>query len=169
MPCACQLPPEVYPDASEWGPLLWSVLHFVGERAGTTAFPLYYEDERRSLISFFKAVGKTIPCPSCKDHYESYLKEHRADIDLKDMPYASIGPYVKRWFWELHNWVNESYGKPLFDYDQLTPAYRSIPIRQVLRTLDTPLTRAIRVRGGGATAYRDFLRITNTLLSYYGV
>jgi hypothetical protein len=169
MPCACQLPPELYPDSSEWGPPLWTVLHALAERAGRGPFPMYHEDERRSLISLFKAIGKMIPCPSCKDHYDSYLRENPTDKDLKDLPYEDIHTYVKRWFWELHNWVNESYNKPLFDYDQLTPVYGRTNIRQTLKDLDTPMTRAIRVRGANLLAYKEFLRVVSILLSYYGV
>lgn len=169
MPCACQLPPEIYPDASEWGPLLWRILHGIGERAGTTPFPMYYEDERRALISLFKAISKTIPCPSCKDHFDSYLRENPVEERLKVMPYAEIGPFVKRWFWELHNWVNESYGKPQFPYEDLTPTFKGVNFRQTLRDLDVPMKRAIRLRSGQFFGYNEFVRWVQTLLSLYGI
>jgi hypothetical protein len=168
MPCACQLPPEIYPDASEWGPILWSIVHGLAERAGRGAIPMFAEDERRRLIILFKALGKTIPCPSCKDHYDSYLREHPTDVDLKDMPYTNIGEYVRRWFWELHNWVNESYGKPVFPYESLAAAYGGVNIRTLLKQLDLPMKRAIRLRSGQFLGYTEFVNTTLTLLSLYG-
>ena len=165
MPCACLLPPEVYPDASEWGPLLWTVLHALAEKAGKTSIPLYREDERRAWLHLFPALGKTIPCPSCKDHFDSYLRENPVDVDLKTMVYEQIGPYVKRWFWELHNWVNESYHKPTFAYEDLAAAYGRVNIRDVLKRLDIPMRRAIRVRSGQLFGYTDFLKWVSMLLS----
>lgn len=169
MPCACLLPPEIYPDASEWGPLLWSVLHGLAERSGHAIFPQYYGDERHALVKIFTSLEKVIPCPSCKEHYEVYLREHPVDKAIKDMPYSHLNEYVKRWFWELHNWVNYSLNRPEFPYDQLTPAYKNINLRATLKTLDVPMRRAIRVRSGQLMAYTEFTKQVGILLSLYGL
>jgi hypothetical protein len=169
MPCACQLPPEIYPDAAEWGPLLWNLLHGVAERVGSVQFPLYRADERRALLGIFQSLSKTIPCPSCKDHYDSYLREHPVDADLKNKPYEELGPYVQRWFWELHNWVNESYKKPVFPFENLRAAYGGVNLRRGMAELDAPMQRAIRIRSGQLLAYTEFRKWLLLLLSYYGV
>lgn len=169
MPCACLLPPEIYPDTVEWGPILWSILHGIAERVGRVVTPLYREDERRALINLFKALGKTIPCPSCKEHFDVYLREHPVEQTMKTMPYNDIPLYVKTWFWELHNWVNESYKKPLFHFEDLTPTFQGIPIRQKLKELDIPMRKAIRLRAGQLFGYTDFVRYVTLLLSLYGI
>ena len=92
MPCACQLPPEIYPDASEWGPLLWSIIHGLAERVGSSVTDRYIPDERRTLEKLFKALEKTIPCPSCKEHYEVYLKEHPVEKFIKETPSNLLKP-----------------------------------------------------------------------------
>ena len=62
MPCACQLPPEIYPDAAEWGPILWNILHGTAERVGTAIVKLYQNDERYDgLMRYFFIGIKTIP------------------------------------------------------------------------------------------------------------
>ena len=167
MPCACLLPPEIYPDASEWGPHLWTILHGIAEKAGTPLFPQYYADERRTLIKLFHALGKMIPCPSCKEHFEVYLREHPVDRDLKELPQHEVKNYVRVWFWELHNWVNESLSRPEFPFDQLTPSYGGININTSLKSLDIPMRRAIRVRSGQLLAYTEFLKQVKLLLSVY--
>ena len=162
------LPPEIYPDASEWGPLLWNILHGIAEKVGSCPFPLYYGDERRALVKIFKLLEKVIPCPSCKEHYEVYLREHPVDKPvLQDLPYHELKGYTKKWFWELHNWVNQSLQRPLFPYDQLTPTYATIDIRKNMKDLDTPMKRAIRVRSGQLISYNEFLKQVNILLSVY--
>ena len=169
MPCACQLPPEIYPDASEWGPILWSILHGLAERVGSTPFAQYQADERRALVRIMKSLVKVIPCPSCKEHYEVYLKEHPVDRTIMDIPYGELKTYVKTWFWELHNWVNESLGRPLFAYDDLTPTYKSVPLRQRMKDLDTPMKKAIRIRAGQLLGYTEFTNQCMILYSICGI
>lgn len=169
MPCACNLPPEIYPDASEWGPILWTILHGIAERVGSTPFPQYQNDERRALIKVMKTLEKVIPCPSCKEHYEVYLKEHPVDKAIMDTPYQDLNRYVKTWFWELHNWVNESLGRPLFPYDQLTPAYKSVNLRAQMKLLDPPMRKAIRIRAGQLFGYTEFIKQTLILFSIWGL
>jgi len=170
MPCACQLPPEIYPDAIEWGPVLWNILHGIAERTGSTAFPLYRDDERRALIRMMKALVKVIPCPSCKEHYEVYLKQHPVDKTIMETPYGEpLKTYVKKWFWELHNWVNESLERPMFLYDDLTPTYKDIRLRQQLAMLDVPMKKAIRIRAGQLLGYTEFIKQCLILFSIYGI
>jgi hypothetical protein len=169
MPCACQLPPEIYPDASEWGPILWSILHGIAERVGSSVFPQYENDERRALIRLMKSLVKVIPCPSCKEHYEVYLKEHPVEKTLLDIPYRDMKEYFKKWFWELHNWVNESLGRSLFPYNDLTAAYKSIPLRQRIKDLDIPMKKAIRLRAGQLLGYTEFTNQCIVLFSIFGI
>jgi hypothetical protein len=169
MPCSCQLPVEHYPDGEEWGPILWKILHGIAERVGTIGVPLYEGDERRALIKWIHAVAKMIPCPSCKEHYEVYLKEHPVDeAILKVIPLSELRTYVKTWFWELHNWVNESLKKPIFPYEDLTETYKGTRIRAAMNGLDVPMTKAIRIRGGQLLGYTEFRKYCKILLALYG-
>jgi len=169
MPCACQLPPEIYPDASEWGPILWSILHGLAERVGSSPFPQFEGDERRAVIRIMNSLVKVIPCPSCKEHYEVYLKEHPVDKTIKDISYKELKKYIKTWFWELHNWVNESLKRPFFAYDDLTTAYKSIPLRQRMKDLDIPMKKAIRIRSGQLLGYTEFTNQCMILFSICGI
>jgi hypothetical protein len=169
MPCACQLPPEIYPDAAEWGPILWSILHGIGERVGSTPFPQYQGDERRALIRMMKSLEKVIPCPSCKEHYEVYLKEHPVDRSIMEISYGDLKAYVKTWFWELHNWVNESLNRPAFPYDQLTPTYKSVALRAQMKLLDAPISKAIRIRAGQLLGYKEFQNQSLIIFSIWGL
>lgn len=116
-----------------------------------------------------KTLEKVIPCPSCKEHYEVYLKEHPVDKAIMDTPYGELKKYVKTWFWELHNWVNESLGRPLFPYDDLTPAYKSINLRQRMKDLDPLIRKAIRIRAGQLLGYTEFVKQATILFSIMGL
>lgn len=169
MPCACMLPFENAPDATVWGPILWSILHGIGERVGSIPTPLFDPDERRGLNKLMKTTAKMIPCPSCKEHYEVYLKEHPVDEPLKSLPSSELRAYVRGWYWELHNWVNESNKKPLFLLDDVRPMYKDTPIRTKLQELKVPMMKAIQIRGAQMLGYQEFQNAVSTLLSLYGV
>jgi hypothetical protein len=83
--------------------------------------------------------------------------------------HAELKEYVKRWFWELHNWVNESLSRPLYPYDSLAGQYSRLNIRAALVSLDVPMKRAIRVRSGQLLSYIEFVKQVNILLSIYGI
>ena len=163
------LPPEIYPDASEWGPILWRILHGIAERSGRVLSVLSQGDERRALIRIMNSLVKVIPCPSCKEHYEVYLKEHPVNKAIMDTPYRDLQAYMKKWFWELHNWVNESLSRPLFPYEDLSAAYASVPLRQEMRALDVPIQRAIRLRAGQLLGYKEFTSQSMILFSIFGL
>jgi hypothetical protein len=116
-----------------------------------------------------KFLEKVIPCPSCREHYEVYLREHPLEKPLKELSHSELNHYIKTWFWELHNWVNESLQRPIYEYADLTPQYRNTNIRSTLKTLDVPMMRAIRVQSGQLLAYKEFVKQVNILLSIYGV
>ena len=141
----------------------------MAERVGFTPFPQFQGDERRALIRIFKSLVKVIPCPSCKEHYEVYLKEHPVDKTILVIPYGELNTYVKTWFWELHNWVNESLGRPLFPFADLTAAYKSVLLRQRMKELDGPINKAIRLRAGQLLGYKEFVNQTTILFSILGI
>lgn len=169
MPCACQLPFENYPEAGVWGPILWDILHGFAERVGSCPFPMYQADERRAIISWMKSVAKMIPCPSCKEHYTVYLSQNPPDKFVQDLPYGNLKAYVRVWFWELHNWVNESKGIPLYQLYDVEGRYRSIPLRERLRQLKEPMEKAIRISGNQLIGYQEFQTNCTKLLSIYGI
>lgn len=169
MPCACRVPWETYPEASVWGPIVWKILHGVAERVGSTSFSLYHADERRLLISLFKSLGKMIPCPTCKEHYAAYTKENDFEAPIKTLSYWDLNEYVRRYVWDLHNWVNQSNNKPEFPFDQLTPIYKGTNIRAAIKELRQPLELAIQLSGNQILAYQEFSKHLTMLLSLYGV
>lgn len=168
MPCSCKLPIETYPDATDWGPLLWAALHGAAEHAGRPVAPLYIEDERRYWLTFFKLSGEIIPCKTCKEHYQAYLAEHPVDA-LQTMPFDSIRDWLRTWFWDIHEWVNGQLGKPSFPKDELTSTYARLDLRLNLRKLEQPMTKAINLSGVSFRRWIEWKNRYIMLLSIFGV
>ena len=168
MPCPCNLPAEFYPGSDEWGPLLWKLLHGIAEHAGQLMTPSYAEQERIAWLAFFRLTAEIIPCHVCKEHFRIYLKEHPVD-QLKRMPTTQLKPYIRHWFWEVHEWVNMTLGKPGFPEADLEGAYAKVQLRGVLTSLDEPMNRAIRLTGNNIKKYSEWKGKYHTLLGIYGL
>lgn len=168
MPCACQLPFELYPDAAEWGPILWTLLHGLAERSGKPVVPMYAEDERRAWLHFFKQTGEIIPCPACKEHYNKYLEHHPIDA-LKTLPLSKLNDWVRTWFWEVHEWVNDTLGKPPFPKSDLTAKYGTVNLRKYFPTLEKPMSLAIMLSGHQNKKFMEWKGRYMMLLSILGL
>lgn len=168
MSCPCKLPLELYPEAAEWGPLLWTILHAAAQRAGKPLTPVFAEDERRAWIVFFKLTGEIIPCHICKEHFRLYLKEYPVD-GLKTMPLSQIGPWIQTWFWEVHEWVNMTLEKPSYPKDGLGGAYGNVDIRTYIKRLEAPLKRAITLSGNQYIKFYEWKSKLITMLSIWGI
>jgi len=169
MPCNCKIPYKTYPEAKEWGPVLWTLLHGIAERVGTCLVPAFQADERRALANLFVKVGQMIPCPSCKEHYEVFLKENPVTTPIKTLPYAELRPFVRDWFWRLHHMVNESKGIESPPLESLSSQYGNANLRMAIAQLKEPMQRAIKIAGKMFIAYHELNAVLRTLLSIYGV
>jgi hypothetical protein len=168
MSCPCNLPMELYPEASEWGPLLWTVLHALAEKAGKPIHPMYAEDERRAWIVLFKLTGEIIPCHICKEHFQIYLKEHPVD-QLKNISQTEIYNWITTWFWEVHEWVNMTLHKPAFPKTSLSSTYSSTNIRIYIKRLEDPLKRAIMLSGNQYIKFTEWKAKVLYMLSVFGI
>jgi len=152
----------------EWGPLLWKLLHGLAEKSGKPITSQYAEEERHIWLTFFKHTGDIIPCNACKEHYDIYLREHPVDV-LKHMKLHDIHNWIRRWFWELHEWVNDTYKKPSFSFDDLSSMYGSINLRVTLKQFEMPMKKAIQISGYNNKKFVDWKSKYIRLLSLYGI
>jgi hypothetical protein len=85
------------------------------------------------------------------------------------MPIHQIAPWIKHWFWEVHEWVNMTLSKPSFPEEKLAETYGSMVLRPRLRGLDIPMDRAIRVSGNQLKKYTEWKNKYIKLLSILGL
>lgn len=96
-----------------WGPALWRFLH-----ASSFAFPEEPDALRRAqMLEFLRSVGRVLPCQTCREHYQEYLREH-----LNEQTTASREALVA-WMVELHNSVNRRTGKREWSVEQVRRLY----------------------------------------------
>jgi len=143
MPCACQVPVPSYPETADWGPILWSILHGLAEKAGNGYIKA---DEIREWQKFIKTTGDMLPCDHCKAHYHAFMQANPV-TQLTTIPITQINEWVKRWFWNLHNEVNVSRELALYPYDELDQVYSSVSLNDLLYRLTPVINKAISLSG----------------------
>jgi hypothetical protein len=88
---------------------------------------------------------------------------------INTLPYEELRPFIRRWFWTLHNNVNVSKGLAVFPEEDLPGTYGSINIRMPLSQLQAPMMRAIKITGNQFLSYQKFNVAVMSLLSVYGL
>lgn len=91
-----------------WGPYAWKFIHMVA-----LAYPSKpTEEDKLNYYTFFISISNILPCHLCSDHYKNNLLKHQ----LTDNVLSSRENLVK-WTIDMHNEVNISNNKNVYDYD----------------------------------------------------
>ena len=94
---------------------MWRFLH-----ASSFAFPEDPDATRqKQMFEFLISVGRVLPCKTCRDHYNDYIREN-----LTDRVVMSKGTLIE-WIVELHNSVNRRTGKREWKVEEVRKHYES--------------------------------------------
>jgi hypothetical protein len=110
-----------------WGPACWTLMH----ASAAACEP----QEARAFAAFLWALGHVLPCPECRQHLRTYLRNHPPEAFITGAPSAS------RFCFDLHNYVNIQTGKP---------AAPPSLVRELYAAKLTNLRRSPRDRPGGS-------------------
>jgi hypothetical protein len=96
------------------------------------------------------------------------LEQHPVTA-VKKMQSHELSPWIRHWFWEVHEWVNMTLSKPSFPEEELSARYAGMNLRPRLRGLDIPMNRAIRVSGNQLKKYGEWKAKYMMILSVLGL
>ncbi len=164
MPCACMIPVPKYPETADWGPILWTLLHGLAEKAGQAALPA---DEIREWQKFLKATNDMLPCDKCRAHFSAFLKANPA-TQLQTIPYAQVKTWIRSWFYTLHNEINVENGKPEYPFAQLSIDYGLVNFQDWFWRLEPIIKKAIELSGVSLlkwTAWVHSFKMLRSILS----
>lgn len=168
MPCACKKPVEEYPENITWGPLVWRILHGLAEHSGKQTLDHLQNDERRLWISLLKGMEQMLPCDLCRTHYGFWIRANPF-ASIANMPYASLGLWIKTWLFNLHNDVNTRTQKEIFLFENLRDTYSRTPITASWKQLEPIMNVAINLNGISLMPWRKWLGFIRLLQGLYGV
>ena len=164
MPCACIADNPKYPQNEEWGPITWNIFHTVAEKGGLQTDKLFQADEGRTWPLFVKSIGPMIPCPYCRDHFHEYIA---ANPFLLPTDPSAWNVYIRTWFYNFHEAVNQRLGKPSFPFNQLRAAYGNPKTIQAnLDVLEKIQQRAMKLGGVQILSWQAWLKHLRNLRAF---
>lgn len=96
---------------SDWGPLIWQILHCMAERAGRSGNRFIDADQVIDFEFIVLNLGSVIPCKTCQTHYRAYLILHKPMWKgLKD---GILRANIVSWLFGVHNHVRSILGQTI--------------------------------------------------------
>ena len=141
---------------------MWQILHGMSLRAGRASLTA---DELREWPKFLKATGDILPCDHCREHYHLYTQQHPF-THLSKLTKAEIKPFVTQWFFDLHNEINVSNSKPIFNIGDLEGTYGEVNFQDQLWRIDPVMKRAIQLSGVSLLKWTAWIHSLKMLQSY---
>jgi hypothetical protein len=98
---------------SEWGPIIWKVLHCITIKIKDEEFP----KEREQIIWMITNICSNLPCPQCASHASGIIKKHR----LKDVKTKAE---LIKFVYSMHNVVNKRLKKQTYPFNDIQHYYQ---------------------------------------------
>lgn len=167
MPCACIQDLPTYPQNDEWGPHMWRILHTLAELSGKQTYFGSEADEKRAWPLFMKTLVPVIPCPYCKEHFQTWLSNHPFNLPPS---YYEWNGFIRNWFYTVHEDVNRRLEKPSFPIGELASTYSNGgALKEAFAILEKNQQRAIKMGGVSLLAWKAWLKQLQMLRSIFGV
>ncbi|CAG8448642.1 24423_t:CDS:2 [Dentiscutata erythropus] len=109
------LPPDCPPDVEQLGRSTWTFLHTMA--AYYPEVPSYAQ--QRSMKTFLSTFSQFYPCDHCAEHLREEMKSKPPRVESR----WALG----KWLCEMHNIVNESLGKDIFDCNKIDERWKDGP------------------------------------------
>lgn len=90
-----------YMDPNQWGPDTWKFLHILTFQSHASI---------QELKQFFHNIKYLLPCPNCRKNY---------DLHVTQVPFPNSKKNIPKWLIKIHNRVNESVQKPIYEEDRM--------------------------------------------------
>jgi hypothetical protein len=153
---------------SEWGPMIWNIIHTASLRIGKT--PISDKNETRLFIALTKILPYSLPCKICQTHAGEYLRSAESKKRINKwitLTGDELKAEIVHFFWDFHNNANKTKESPTGFYEleslltkysadeQRKQAREDLPI--LLRTLSTAVTQHI-IYSDNAYKFRTVLQ-----------
>lgn len=149
------------PDADQWGPLLWTLLHGLSIKR-TTIDPLKLRTLKVKWKLLFDTLSHIVPCPECKDHIIQYIATNPPSTINTEDEFTS-------WFYYLHEEVNQRLGKLPFDSTKLVETYSQVNLRTIYYKYDKLMEDSIREGEVSLLAWGKMKTVILFLFSFYNI
>jgi len=156
------------PQTSEWGPLVWKMLHWMSLKVGVQKAKILQDDETQGWIALLKGLGNILPCAQCRIHYKEFYIAH---IDIKLLKTCGEGEakqkLISRWLYDLHENVNQRKSvESGIIFESLGELYKDINFSEVRTQFSDILVRALQQN---IVLREHVLQWKTTIAQLYGI
>ena len=81
---------------TQWGPIMWKLLHVVAEKIGQSGSTITDNDQANYVKTMVTMLPSILPCQDCQAHAEVYLSTHPFPV-LKDLYGSVLRTTVRSW------------------------------------------------------------------------
>jgi len=148
----------------EWGPIFWTLLHALAERAGTAPLPGLQGDEVRAWKIIITTLPKALACEDCRTHLTAYIAANPVSIPDK---YSDVRNYIRAYLFNLHESVNARLKKPSFSAADLTMVYNGINLRHSFEVVNVIVKRSIQATAVPILSWNSWCTQVRTLIGMY--
>lgn len=168
MTCSrCATENTKYPTPTEWGPLVWKILHTLAEYAGKQKNEMIRLDEGRAWPLLMKNFVAMLPCELCRIDATNYIKEHPFQLPEA---YSEWNLYVRTYVYSFHEYVNQKTGKSSFDFNQLSETYKKTgELTAWMKQLYEMVQRAIKLNGVHIQQWNTFQNNVRMVIAAIGL
>lgn len=99
-------------DPSEWGPLVWRLLHLLGTKVGKSNNSGVSMEQCNLFYALVQRVATILPCSQCQGHANSYISSN----PVPTPSYMTISHYsniIQTWLFTFHNAVRQRLNQPI--------------------------------------------------------
>ena len=147
-------------DPSEWGPVLWKIIHTICENLGKHNKKITQNDELLYFYSFQRKLANILPCNACKIHHITYMK------NIKEVSYNELKIYGKQYYYNLHKEINDEKKIISPEFDELVSIYGTVSYKDMnnlVKTLNNLYLKYFTFKYTKIDEYKEFQRALSML------
>ena len=95
---------------TQWGPIMWRLLHITAEKIGQSGSKIMDADQANYVKTIITMLPHVLPCGDCQAHAEAYLSANPFPI-LINVHGSNLSDMVRLWLFMFHNHVRNRKGQ----------------------------------------------------------
>ena len=156
-----------YPKTTEWGPLIWKILHTLAEKSGKQTNEIIKGDEMRAWTTFMKHLPSILPCEECRGHATTYMTENPFQPPESYPPWNF---YIRTYMYTFHEAVNTRLEKPSFPFSSLAETYKSTSeLSKWITDLNDMTLRAMKLNGMQMKPWQNWINQLRMVRAAMGI
>ena len=89
---------------TQWGPIMWRLLHIIAEKIGQSGSKLMDADQANYVKTIITMLPNVLPCGDCQAHAKTYLSVNPFP-ELINLYGRDLSNAVRVWLFMFHNHV----------------------------------------------------------------